>query len=71
MERFREIDHTFQAQREHQLLVDLIQALEQSDESAFSDKLFQFDQLSTLDKWKTTLLLRVKNNIQEEEEDFS
>ncbi|KAK7518549.1 protein required for fusion of vesicles in vesicular transport, alpha-SNAP [Phyllosticta citriasiana] len=71
MERFREIDHTFPAQREHQLLVDLIQALEQSDESAFSDKLFQFDQLSTLDKWKTTLLLRVKNNIQEEEEDFS
>lgn len=37
----------------------------------FADKLFQFDQLSKLDKWKTTLLLRVKSNIEEEEEDFS
>ena len=28
-------------------------------------QLFQFDQLSKLDKWKTTLLLRVKNTIEE------
>lgn len=52
-------------------MVDLVQAIEQGDQELFSDKLFQYDQLSKLDKWKTTLLLRVKNNIEETGEDFS
>lgn len=71
LESYREIDTTFASTREHQLLVDLAQAIENGDQEAFADKLFQFDQLSKLDKWKTTLLLRVKNNIEEAGEDFS
>lgn len=34
-------------------------------------QLFQYDQLSKLDKWKTTLLLRIKSAIEETGEDFS
>ncbi|OOQ90241.1 putative vesicular-fusion protein sec17 like protein [Penicillium brasilianum] len=71
LETYREIDPAFASTREHQLLVDLLQAVESGDQEAFADKLFQYDQLSKLDKWKTTLLLRVKNNIEEAEEDFS
>ncbi|EPS33765.1 hypothetical protein PDE_08727 [Penicillium oxalicum 114-2] len=71
LETYREIDPSFASTREHQLLVDLLQAVEGGEQEAFADKLFQFDQLSKLDKWKTTLLLRVKNNIEEAEEDFS
>lgn len=71
LESYREIDPTFASTREHQLLVDLVQTIEEKDQEAFADKLFQYDQLSKLDKWKTTLLLRVKNNIEEEGEDFS
>ena len=71
LESYRDIDTTFASQREHQLLVDLVQAIEQGDQEAFADKLFHYDQLSKLDKWKTTLLLRVKNNIEEATEDFS
>jgi alpha-soluble NSF attachment protein len=71
LESYRELDPTFASTREHQLLVDLTQAVEGGDQEGFADKLFQFDQLSKLDKWKTTLLLRVKNNIEEAEEDFS
>lgn len=70
-ESYREIDPTFSSTREHQLLVDLLQAIEAGDQDQFADKLFQFDQLSKLDKWKTTLLLRIKNTIEEAEEDFS
>ncbi|KAJ5688767.1 Tetratricopeptide-like helical [Penicillium macrosclerotiorum] len=70
-ESYREIDPTFTSTREHQLLVDLLQAVEAGDQEGFADKLFQFDQLSKLDKWKTTLLLRIKNSIEEAEEDFS
>jgi alpha-soluble NSF attachment protein len=57
--------------REHQLLVDLTQAVEQGDQDAFGDKLFQYDQLSKLDKWKTAIFLRIKNNIEEVGDDFA
>ncbi|GAB1191117.1 soluble NSF attachment protein [Aspergillus pseudonomiae] len=71
LENYRDIDNTFASTREHQLLIDLVQTIEQGDQEAFADKLFQFDQLSKLDKWKTTLLLRIKSNIEEQAEDFS
>lgn len=71
LETYRDLDPTFASTREHQLLVDLAQAVEQGDQEVFADKLFQFDSLSKLDKWKTTLLLRVKNSIEEKGEDFS
>ncbi|KAI9773753.1 MAG: hypothetical protein M1835_006113 [Candelina submexicana] len=71
LESYRDLDPTFASTREHQLLVDLAEAVEQGDQEAFADKLFQFDQMSKLDKWKTTILLRVKNSIEEKGEDFS
>ncbi|OKL62034.1 putative vesicular-fusion protein sec17-like protein [Talaromyces atroroseus] len=71
LESYRDIDPSFSSTREHALLVDLLQAVEQGDQEMFADKLFQFDQLSKLDKWKTTLFLRIKGNIEEVGEDFS
>ena len=68
---YRELDPTFASTREHQLLVDLTEAVEAGDQEVFADKLFQYDQLSKLDKWKTTILLKVKEGIEEKEEDFS
>ena len=59
LEQYRGLDNSFSQQREHQLLVDLTQAVEQNDGEAFSEKLFQYDQMSKLDNWKTTLLLRL------------
>jgi alpha-soluble NSF attachment protein len=71
LETYKDLDPAFASTRECLLLTDLSQAVEQGDQDAFADKLFQFDQLSKLDKWKTTLFLRVKNNIEEVGEDFS
>jgi len=71
MEKYRDMDQTFPSTREHQLLVDLTEAVEAGDQEVFADKLFQYDQMSKLDKWKTTILLRVKNAIEEKGEDFS
>lgn len=63
--------------------MNLLQAFEAGDEDTFSGRLEEFHKISPLDKWKTTLLLRVKKQIpgdpmrrlpvQEEdvEEDFS
>ncbi|KAL9620617.1 MAG: hypothetical protein Q9160_004871 [Pyrenula sp. 1 TL-2023] len=71
LEHYRELDGSFTQTREHQLLVDLCAAIEGGDQEQFQDKLFQFDQMSKLDKWQTTLLLRVKNSIEDQGEDFS
>ena len=71
LESYRELDPTFASTREHQLLTDLLEAVEKNDQESFSEKLYMFDKMSTLDQWKTTMLLRVKSNIEEAEEDFS
>lgn len=71
LQKYRDLDPTFASTREHQLLVDLTEAVEAGDQEMFADKLFQFDQISKLDKWKTTILLRIKNAIEEKGEDFS
>ncbi len=71
LQQYAELDGSFASTRENMLLSDLVGCVEEGDQEAFSDKLFQFDSMSKLDKWKTTLLLRVKNTIEKEEEDFS
>ena len=71
LESYRDLDPAFTQTREHQLLADITESVEEGDQEMFADKLFQFDQMSKLDKWKTTLLLRVKENIAGKEEDFS
>jgi alpha-soluble NSF attachment protein len=69
--KYRDMDPTFASTREHQLLVDLSEAVEAGEQEQFTDKLFQYDQMSKLDKWKTTILLRVKEAIVAQGEDFS
>ncbi|EEB09687.1 alpha SNAP [Schizosaccharomyces japonicus yFS275] len=68
---FTALDLTFQSTREYQLLCDLQDAIEASDADIFAEKVFQFDQLSKLDSWKTTVLLKIKNRIQEAEDDLT
>jgi alpha-soluble NSF attachment protein len=71
MEKYRDQDTSFASTREHQLLIDLAEAVAGGDQEAYEGKLFQYDQLSKLDKWKTTILLRIKATIEEQGEDFS
>ncbi|KAK3698914.1 vesicular-fusion protein S17 [Vermiconidia calcicola] len=71
LESYRDLDPAFTQTREHQLIVDLVEAVEEGDQEKYADKLFQYDQMSKLDKWKTTILLRVKEGIEEKGEDFS
>jgi alpha-soluble NSF attachment protein len=61
----------FTSAREFQLLNDLKEAVEQGDQDMFADRLFQFDQMQKLNKWQTTVLLRIKEKIESLDEDFS
>lgn len=71
LEKYREMDPQFATQREHMLLVDLSEAVEAKSQEQFTDKLFQFDQISKLDKWKATVLVRVKDTIEEADDEFA
>ncbi|KAI9893854.1 MAG: vesicular-fusion protein S17 [Vezdaea aestivalis] len=71
LEHYRELDSSFGSTREHGLLIDLAEAVEGGQEEQFADKLFEYDRLSKLDKWKTTILLRIKGSIEEKGDDFT
>lgn len=71
LDKYREMDPSFPSQREHQLLVDLVQAMEAGDQEMYTEKLFAYDQMSKLDKWKTAILLRIKNSIEDADNEFS
>ncbi len=71
LDMYTDLDASFGGTRENMLLRDLVEAIKEGDQEQFADKLFQYDQLSKLDKWKLTLLLRVKGSIDKDEEDFS
>lgn len=71
LQSYVDLDTTFASTREHQLLVDLSQSVEAGEKETFTDKLYEFDRMSKLDNWKTTLLLRIQQAIEEKGEDFS
>lgn len=48
-------------------LQDLINAYEAYDVDAFTQAIVEFDSISKLDQWKTTILLRIKNHIKNED----
>ncbi|KAL2019421.1 hypothetical protein VTK56DRAFT_9626 [Thermocarpiscus australiensis] len=71
LEKYKEKDPSFAGQRECQLLADLIEAIEAGNQELFTDKLYAYDQMSRLDKWKTEILVRIKNQIEEADNEFS
>ena len=71
LDKYRDMDPTFASQREHQLLIDVLGAVQEGDQEKFADKLYAYDQMSKLDKWKTTILLRIKGQIEEADNEFS
>jgi len=71
LETYKEKNPAFAKDAECRLLSDLIEAIEAGDQDAFTDKLFAYNEFSALDKWKTELFLRIKNQIQEADNEFS
>jgi len=60
---FKNADYTFPTSRECQLIDKLVEALNNSDEEGFSTACQEYDRISPLDPWKTTMLLKVKNQL--------
>jgi alpha-soluble NSF attachment protein len=60
IDKYLDMDATFEDTREHKLLVDLSTAMESGDVDQFTSLVQEFDSMSRLDQWKTTMLLRAK-----------
>nr|XP_023896842.1 alpha-soluble NSF attachment protein 2 [Quercus suber]POE55478.1 alpha-soluble nsf attachment protein [Quercus suber] len=67
LERYQELDPTFSGTREYKLLADIASALDEEDVAKFTDFVKEFDSMTPLDSWKTTLLLRVKEKLKAKE----
>lgn len=62
---------SWEATRESRLVLDVLDAILLGDVQAFSDKVFEYDQFSKLDKLKTQLLLKVKDLVDDDDEDLT
>ncbi|CAK8566420.1 unnamed protein product [Lathyrus sativus] len=67
LEKYQELDPTFSGTREYRLLADVAAAVDEEDVGKFTDVVKEFDSMTPLDSWKTTLLLRVKEKLKAKE----
>jgi len=59
-------DTTFTSTREAKFIRALTEAVEADDSESFTGAVVEFDHVTKLDNWKTSILLKIKRTIQEE-----
>jgi len=69
LEEFNAADYTFETMREGQFFSNLLQAVEGFDLDGFTDHCFKYDNITKLDPWKTSILVKIKRTIQQEDTD--
>lgn len=67
LEKYQDMDYSFSSTRECTFLTALVDAFEKYDVEAFTNAIVEFDSIQTLDNWKTTILLRIKKTIKDED----
>ncbi|KAI0932119.1 vesicular-fusion protein S17 [Taiwanofungus camphoratus] len=65
--KYSNLDTTFSSTREAKFVNVLVDAVEAGDQEAFTAAVFEYDQVTKLDNWKTSILLKIKRDIQEED----
>ncbi|KAL7838486.1 hypothetical protein AOLI_G00268900 [Acnodon oligacanthus] len=70
VQRYEEMFPAFSDARECKLVKKLLNAYEEQDVDAFTDAVKEFDSITRLDQWQTSMLLRIKKTIQEDENDL-
>uniref|UniRef100_W5LCV4 N-ethylmaleimide-sensitive factor attachment protein, beta b n=1 Tax=Astyanax mexicanus TaxID=7994 RepID=W5LCV4_ASTMX len=70
VEKYEEMFPAFSDSRECKLLKKLLEAHEEQNAEAFTEAVKEFDSISRLDQWLTTMLLRIKKTIQGDEGDL-
>jgi alpha-soluble NSF attachment protein len=68
---FARKDVTFPSTREAKFANELMSACEEGDVERYTAAVFQYDQVTKLDNWKTGVLLKVKKALEEDEGDLT
>lgn len=63
--------HEFNQSREKDFLISLTEAADECDIEKFTHAVQDYDSMSRLQPWQTTVLLKVKENIIKEEDDLA
>ncbi|XP_033115976.1 alpha-soluble NSF attachment protein-like isoform X2 [Anneissia japonica] len=63
VQKYEEMFAAFADSREYKLLNKLLAALEEEDVDGYTDAVKEYDSISRLDQWLTTILLRIKKSI--------
>lgn len=66
LERYEGVDFTFGESREGKFCRQLVECVEGYDAEGFATACFEFDRISKLDPWKTSMLVKVKRSIADE-----
>jgi len=64
IEKYSDLDPTFGTSREAKFVKALIKAIEEQNVQAFSDECWEFNNITPLDRWKTTVLNRAKAHLE-------
>ena len=64
LSRFDSLDYTFADAREGKFAKQLVECVEQFDPEGFATACFEYDRISKLDPWKTSMLVKVKRSIE-------
>ncbi|CAN8068421.1 unnamed protein product [Agarophyton chilense] len=71
LEKYDSMDPSFTTSREGKLLDSIVKAVDEGDVELFTNTVYEYDSMSKLDEWKTTILLKIKNNIKADEDDLT
>ena len=64
LQRYEGVDYTFGESREGKFARTLTECVEGMDAEGFAQACFEFDRVSKLDPWKTSMLVKIKRSIQ-------
>ncbi|RZC76280.1 hypothetical protein C5167_000358 [Papaver somniferum] len=67
LEKYQDLDPTFTGTRECKLLTDLAAATDEEDVGKFTDAVKEYESMTRLDAWKTTILSRANEALKEKE----
>lgn len=64
--KYTNLDYTFGDSREGQFCRSLVECMENYDSEGFATACYEYDRISKLDDWKTSILVRVKRGIEDQ-----
>jgi alpha-soluble NSF attachment protein len=65
LQKYNTQDVTFGSTREAKFITAILEAVENGDLENFQGSVFEFDQVTKLDNWKTNILLKIKRQLED------